>query len=747
MDLVKWLRKNNSKLMAIVVIVLMIGFIGGSSLTYLLRGRGDINKKTAYYNDNSGITKYDLMIAQQELDILESLQAGTILKALQDPVEQTPNLQALILGELLFSDSRPSREVVAYMQQTSGKYQYRINKKQINDLYKLSVQKAYYWILLDKEAQGAGFKISNDTVRSMLSQALPQLTGQYYSQFIGNMMSTSGISEDKILAVFGKLLAIIQHSQTICTGEDITLKQLKNLAASQMETIDIKFLRINSDKFIDKLENPTEQKISEQFERYKGFYLNEITSDNPYGFGYKLPNRVQLEYMSLKLDEVKNIIKEPTDDELSKFYNDNKSSSFTEQVKVDPADPNSETISRIKPPSEVWDQIKDYLIQEKINLKADTILQEAKLLADGSLQDYNDTELDKLSIEDRQNFTKKYIDIAEQLSKKYNIKIYQGLTGELSAEDIQTDELLSKLYMEGYISELNLARLVFGLKQFDMNLLGTYESIKPKLYLSMSPVKDKSASKNIMSVVRVVKAINSSIPESVDLTYNKKPFIFDPNQEDNKENTVSIKENVIKDLKCLAAMDTAKSKANEFLALAITQEDEAWENAIDKFNELYEQEYPEDANKPAVSKTEDSNEPPFEISEHYSLTKLSKEAFLTIIHNQDNPVAEGIKNLLNKESQFLDVIFSMAPQDSNTPEFKPTIVEFKPDLSYYVIKSISKNPLWKENYERMKSILSYKKDMSESQSLAMDQFNPANILKRMNFRLADEEKNNSSEEE
>ncbi len=747
MDLIKWLRKNNSKLMAVVVIGLMIAFIGGSSLTYLLSGRGNTNKVIAHYGDNIAIKQYDLMAAQQELDILGALQAQTILKALQDPVDQSPNLQALILGELLFSESRPSREVVAYLQQTSGKYQHRINKKQINDLYKLSASNFYYWFLLDKEAQGVGFKISNETVRSMLSQALPQLTGQQYSQFINNLMKSSGITEDRILTVFGKLLSVIQFASSISTGQDITTRQLKYLASSQMETVDIEFLKINSEKFLDKIENPTEQQISEQFEKYKDFFPSEVTSENPYGFGYKLPNRVQLEYMSLKLDEVKNIIKEPTDDELSKFYNDNKSSSFTEQVKVNPDDPNSETISRTRPFSEVLDQIKDYLIQEKINLKADSILQEAKLLADGSLQDYNDTELDKLSIEERKKLTKNYADIAKQLSEKYNIKIYQGVTGELSAEDMQTEERLSQLYKEGYISELNLARIVFSLEQFDMTLLGTYESIKPELYLSVVPIKDKSASDKTMSIVRTVKAINSSVPESAELTYSKKPFIFDPNQENKKENTVSIKENIIKDIKCLAAMDKARTKANEFLELASTQEDLVWENAIDKFNELYEQEYPKDANDTDVAKAEDSNEPAFKLEDHYSLTKLSKEAFLTILQNQDNPASEGIKNLLNKESQFLDIIFSMAPKDSNAPEFNPKIVEFKPDLSFYVIKNISKNHLWKENFERMKSYLSYKKDLSESQSLALNQFNPENILKRMNFSFADEVKNDSSKKE
>lgn len=744
MNLVKWFRKNNTKLMAIVVIVLMIGFIGGSSLTYLLRGKGNANKPVAYYGKDIAIKGTDVMAAQKELEILEALQAGTILKALQDPIEQSPNMQSLVLGELLFSGQRPSKEVVAYIQQTIGKYQFRINKKQINDLYKSTEPNFYYWFLLDKEAEKAGFKVQNDASRIMLSQALPQLTGQTYSQLIGNIMNKSGISEDKILSIFGKLLAIIQYSHSICSGQDITLKQLKIISSSQRENIDIQFVRFNSEKFISKNDKPTNQQISEQFEKYKLFLPDEITPENPYGFGYKLPERVQLEYMAFKLDDIKKIVKEPTFDEQSQFYKNNLSN-FTTQVKVNPDDPNSGTTTKTKLFSEVADQISAYLLQEKVNQKAESILQEAQSLANDSLEDYNDAELDKLSVEERAKLAGKYADIAEQLSAKYNIKIYNGETGELSAEDIQTDKLLSQLYVQGYVSELSLAQIAFDVEEFNLNLLGSYETIKSKIYLSFSPIKDKSATGKIMAIARVVKAIESSVPENFDLTYSKKPFILDPNQENKKEYTYSTKEKVTKDIKCLNAMATTKTKADEFLALATAQDDQVWENVIDKFNEIYEQEYPKDANEPNLSLAEDSNQPPLKLEEHYSLTKFTKETLLTIAQNQDNPASEELQNLLNKESQFLDQIFSLVPTDSNDSEFKPQIIEFKPDLSYYVIKSISEHHLWKENYEQMKALMSYRKDMSDSQSLAMVHFNPANILKRMDFRLAKDKKESSDE--
>ena len=738
MSLVKWFRKNNTKLMAVVVIVLMIGFVGGSSLTFILRGRGDINKKVAFYGDNKGIKKIDLMTAQQELDILKTLQANSLLKALQDPLEQTPNLQALVLGELLFSEQRPSPEVIAYIKQGAGQYKYRITNKEINDLYKRTAPSFYYWYLLDKEAQNAGFHIKNEYARDMLSQAIPTLTGYSYTQYMTNIMKNSSLSEENILSVFSKLIAILQHSHAVCSGQDITVKQLKNLASSQREGIDLEFVRFYSEKFIDKENSPSEEEISNQFEKYKEFMPNEVTDENPYGFGYKLSKRVQLEYIAIKLDDVKDIITKPTFEELSDFYNTNKSNAFTEQVLSDPNNPDSGTVSRIKPFSEVADDISEYLIQEKVYQKAASILQEAKTLADGALQDINDTVLETLSLEERKEKAGDFTQIAEQLRTKYNVKIYTGLTGELTAENIQADKKLSQLYAEGYVNELSLLQIAFDVEPFGLGLLGSYESIRPRTYISVAPLKDRSASDKIMAMTRVVKAIESEVPGSLDVTFSTKAFDLDSDEEESKEDTFAVKDMVIEDLKKLAAMETTKTKVDEFLEMASSNDDQLWENTIEKFNELYEQEYPKDPN---LSEPEDSNTPEFKLETPNFLTKLSKDTLLTITQNQGNPAAEELKFLFDKETQFLDMMFALVPRDSNAPEFEPKIIEFKPDLSYYVIKSISLTPLWQEDYESMKSLLSYRKNLYESQSLALVQFNPANIFKRMNFRYDKEEEN------
>ena len=56
--------------------------------------------------------------------------------------------------------------------------------------------------------------------------------------------------------------------------------------------------------------------IREQFEKYKTYFPGQVDEDNPYGFGYKIEDRVQLEYMIVKLDDIEKIIEEPTQQEM-----------------------------------------------------------------------------------------------------------------------------------------------------------------------------------------------------------------------------------------------------------------------------------------------------------------------------------------------------------------------------------------------------------------------------------------------
>ena len=88
-----------------------------------------------------------------------------------------------------------------------------------------------------------------------------------------------------------------------------------------------------------------------------------------------------------------------------------------------------------------------------------------------------------------------------------------------------------------------------------------------------------------------------------------------------------------------------------------------------------------------------------------------------------------------KESLLRDRLYSLVPKDPNTGDIAPLVVEFKPDMSCYCIKTVSVKHLNQAEYQRVKAMRLYKEDFVQAQSLAPVYFDPENILKRMKFRL------------
>jgi hypothetical protein len=197
--------------MAVVVVVLMIGFVGGSALNRLLSPRSTSGHRgVAYFGDNKEITNYDLALARRELDILRMLRADELLKS-QD-------LLGILLSELLFAEQRTSPALLNRIRQTIRTNQYRISDRQINDMYGRSVPSSIYWLLLRDEVQLTGIRVQNEDVGKLLGQAIPQLfDGLTYSQRIGALINQYRIPEQQILTIFGKLLAVLQYAHMICS--------------------------------------------------------------------------------------------------------------------------------------------------------------------------------------------------------------------------------------------------------------------------------------------------------------------------------------------------------------------------------------------------------------------------------------------------------------------------------------------------------------------------------------------------
>jgi hypothetical protein len=261
------------------------------------------------------------------------------------------------------------------------------------------------------------------------------------------------------------------------------------------------------------------------------------------------------------------------------------------------------------------------------------------------------------------------------------------------------------------------------------------------MYTNIGPARDmlelQGGSGEMIALVRVVQAVKATEPDDVDYTYSTKSLVFDPNAEQEKEDIYSVREKVTEDLKKLAAMKTAKSRADEFIGLV---SDGDWEGTVEKFNEMYGKETQPDPNDPnmPVAKT-------FELENLTRMRIISQENLDALAAlNEGNPAARYFANERNKSSMLVKQLYSLIPADSNSVENLPLIMEFKPDMTYFCIKNLTVKRLWKEDYEKVKSMRLFTEENIQSQNLAVIHFNPVNILKRTNFKLVDAEEPEST---
>jgi len=727
MSLVRWFRKNNKKIMAVVVIVLLIGFVGGSYISSLAQRKSSgLGKTVALFADDKKITNYDLAMGHRELEVLRMLRTEAILRSMGVPLFRTPDFRAVMLGELLFSERSLSPQVIRVIKQTIRTNQYRISEKQLNDIYTgKSAGSNLYWLLLKKEAELAGIAIPKEQSKNILADAIPQLAqGLTYSQLISSIMNRQGIAEDEILGIFGNLLAVLEYARVVCASEDITNSQIMHDISPKNELVDVEFVRMDSSVFAADQSQPDREQLIKHFDKHKEYFSGDLSEQNPYGFGYKLPDRISLEHIIVKLDDISKIVTKPTQEDTEDYYQKNREK-FTVEVPQDPNNPNSLATTRIRSYAEVANILSRQLLQNKIRSKAEMILQEAKTLTETGFEDIDD-DPGILSSEEFKEIAGDYKSAADELSKKHAVEVYSGETGLLSAVDLQMDKNLGTLFEMGPgYNPIGLTQITFAVDEVEASILGPFDVPKPRMYENIGPLSDVFG--KIMAVVRVVKAQKATVAESIDLTFSKHSVELEPQEgQADEDNIYSVEEKVTEDLKKLAAMDTAATKAEELVSLA---EEDGWDAAIEKFNELY--------GKKESETTADT----FKLESFPNLMRTSTATLNTIaLQSQGTATAQQLISEQKKQGRLIEKLYSLVPQDANTIDEKPVIMEFKPTMSYYCIKDISVKRINQQDYLQIKAVRAYKEYIVQSQSMAAVHFNPENILKRLNFRPAKQDR-------
>jgi len=226
----------------------------------------------------------------------------------------------------------------------------------------------------------------------------------------------------------------------------------------------------------------------------------------------------------------------------------------------------------------------------------------------------------------------------------------------------------------------------------------------------------------VSMLVRVTEARKAAAPDSLDETFSTKGVEVDEAESNDDEQVYSVRERVVEDVKRLAVRDEVKAKAEEFAVLA---GEEGWEAAISKFNDLYGKQLKEESNDPNVFRLEN-------VPGRQRITARAVETMKAQFAG--TPGAQIRLNGAKAEQSLLNEIYSLVPADSNSLKSGPAIVEFKGDISFFVVKDVVIDRVNQAEFAEAKPMLLFGEESSRAQALAFVHYNPENITERLNFR-------------
>lgn len=720
MSLVRWIRKNNRKIMVFVVIFSMVSFvIGYTGLTIISNIFSPAKEVIARYDDGQKLRPIDLGRAQSELTVLRMLMSEQVLAS--------QGVTGALLSHLLFPDSKITGDIAAQLKQAVLRGQVQISLDELEAYFSQPPQRPeVMWILLKAEAYRTGFIVSDEDAKRILRSIIPQLLKVEARVVVEQIISRTNLTEEQIIRIFRDLLTVVHYANAVMDNEAVTLDQIKAFLGRTEERLDAEYVKIDAAAFVDEDTPVSEAAIEEQFEAYKENVPTMPTEENPFGFGYKLPKRIQVEYIIVLTDDVKSEVEPPTAEAMEDFYSNN-IERYQTSILSDPNNPDSERITQTRPYAEVESQIRSTLENEKASNLANMIFNAIK---DKTEAGFEEITFDDASEEQLQMAAGDYQAAAQDVSDTYNVPLITGKTGWLSPSALNEDEILGSLSVQQQQIRIRLPELLLNVAGNPQQQTHRIGMPNIRIWQNIGPIRggyysmEKEQYYQLMAMVRVIGIKEAAVPESVNVEYDTKGVVlFDETEQ--QDTIFSLKEKVKEDVLLKNAMATAKARAAE---LAELDEQMGWDKAIDNYNEKYAPGW--DPNEPQ------ENTQAIEPASVSQQTRASQtEIAFAKQYIRDNPAAAEYmqQNLIN--DMLNNRFYDMLPEDAESTGTIHEVLVFEPQAACYVVKNVTRQPATISDYLDNKAITAMQLSRQDMASLALVHFSPENILKRMDYTL------------
>lgn len=326
----RFVQRHGKKLMAVFAAFLMVSFAASGMLTPGAGGGNPVIGRIGG-EDGEAIRGEELFAARQQWQLLNRLSAGT-------GPDGRPRALSSLLGPQV--EAEITRQPILFL-------------------------------LLQKEAERLGVTVSEDNLQTVLT-SMPGL------------ITPDPERNEQIARAVRGLLLVLNAGQRAASVIKISDPMVQHQLAQVQQSITLDLVDFTSAKYIDqaKAKPITAEEMKAHFEKYADTIRGDASERNPFGFGYKYPDRVKLQYIVVPKADVRKVVEASRtpyewEVEARKYYRQNQA-----QFQAEPTTQPKQAFDLTAPPSTqattkpydaVQQEIKEQLISEETERRMNAI--------------------------------------------------------------------------------------------------------------------------------------------------------------------------------------------------------------------------------------------------------------------------------------------------------------------------------------------------------------------------------------
>ncbi|HEV2292823.1 MAG TPA: SurA N-terminal domain-containing protein [Tepidisphaeraceae bacterium] len=180
------------------------------------------------------------------------------------------------------------------------------------------------YLLLQREAQRMGIAISDDRANEVLVNEL------------AGAIPPDKQSADRLRRAIANFLAVQVAFDRGSSVIKVSDPAVQHELARRTQNVTVNVSSFPAAEYAEKVPAPTTQQLQAHFQKYKDVSPVVDPKENPFGFGYRYPNRATLQYISVPRENVRKMVEASRTDyewevEASKYYLQNQSQFPTTQ--------------------------------------------------------------------------------------------------------------------------------------------------------------------------------------------------------------------------------------------------------------------------------------------------------------------------------------------------------------------------------------------------------------------------------